>query len=219
MAARRLRAERERACDDHVLGTGASACDYAEHLVAVARGLRPAGRGTLGVAMAGRSAFGERVAALLDGRRARGILTGALLARSGIGAACLVVPLAALHPGGRDTAPEPPGRIVGPPPSANAEATGALQPGGTPRTTPEREDRKPRTERTPRQTVVLLQAPPVRAVFRTVASGSGPEMVVVPDAGDGPSTECSDSHTPPARNAASGTEPDLVWVPSGGATP
>ena len=46
-----------------------------------------------------------------------------------------------------------------------------------------------------------------------------PEMVVVPDAENGPSTECSDSHTPPARNAASGTEPDLVWVPSGGATP
>ena len=85
MAARRLRAERERACDDHVLGTGASACDYAEHLVAVARGLRPAARGTLGVPMAGRSSFGERVVALLDEGRARGVLTGTLLARSGIG--------------------------------------------------------------------------------------------------------------------------------------
>jgi beta-lactamase regulating signal transducer with metallopeptidase domain len=114
MAARRLRAERERACDDHVLRTGASACDYAEHLLAVARRLRPAGRGTLGVAMACRSPFGERVSALLDTRRSRGVLTAGLLMRSGVGAACLVVPLAALHPGTR------------PPPSANARAAGAL---------------------------------------------------------------------------------------------
>jgi beta-lactamase regulating signal transducer with metallopeptidase domain len=231
MAARRLRAERERACDDHVLGMGASACDYAEHLVAVARRLRPAGRGSLGVAMASRSAFGERVAALLDGRRARGVLTGALLARSGIGAACLVIPLAALHPGSREGTLEPPAQIVGPPPSANARAGGALpRSGGTaprseeraparaPRPTPEGEDRKPRAAGAPRQTVVLLQAPAVRAVFRTVGSAAGPEMVVVPDSDGGLSTECSDSHTPPARSA-SATEPDLVWVPSGGATP
>jgi hypothetical protein len=204
MAARRLRAERERACDDHVLGTGASACDYAEHLVAVARRLRPAGRGTLGVAMAGRSAFAERVAALLDGRRARGVLTGALLARSGLGAACLVLPLAALHPGGREIASPPPGGIVGPPPSANAEAGGALPrstgesprsgnvaPARTPRPTPE-QDKKPRAARPAPRTVVLLQAPAVRAVFRTVGSGADSEMVVVPD-GDGHSTECDDS--------------------------
>lgn len=211
MAARRLRAERERACDDHVLGTGASACDYAEHLVAVARRLRPAGGGSLGVAMAGRSAFAERVAALLDGRRARGVLTGALLARSGIAAACLVVPLAALHPGARKAADEPPAQIVGPPPSANARAGGALESAGA--------SRRTGSARPSRQTVVLLQAPTVRAVFRAVGSGPGSEMVVVPDAGDGHSTECSDSGTSPARNAASATEPELVWVPSGGATP
>ena len=215
MAARRLRAERERACDDHVLGTGASACDYAEHLVAVARRLRPAGRGTLGVAMAERSAFGERVAALLDGRRARGVLTGALLARSGIGAACLVIPLAALHPGGREATPEPPGQIVGPPPSANARAGGALPPSGP---APSRSE-APTPARSARQTVVLLQAPAVRAVFRTVRSGAGSEMVVVPDAGDGQSTECTHSSTPPVRNATEASEPELVWVPSGGATP
>jgi hypothetical protein len=229
MAARRLRAERERACDDHVLGAGASACDYAEHLVAVARRLRPDGRGSLGVAMAGRSAFGERVAALLDARRARGVLTGALLARSGVAAACVVIPLAALHPGGRDAQDETPGRIVGPPPSANAGAAGALKSAGTPRRSgvlapartarpvPQPEREKPRLAPPARRTVVLLQAPTVRAVFRTVGSGS--EMVVVPDAGDDHSTECNDSGTSPARNAANATEPELVWVPSDGATP
>jgi len=231
MAARRLRAERERACDDHVLGTGASACDYAEHLVAVARRLRPARRGTLGVAMAGRSAFAERVAALLDGRRARGVLTGALLARSGIAAACLVVPLAALHPGGKDPAEELPGQIVGPPPSANARAAGALPPSArsprsespapahTPQPAPEHETRKSRAGRTAPRTVVLLHAPAVHAVFRTVGSGPDPEMVVVPDAASGHSKECSDSSTPPVRNAASPADSDLVWISSGGATP
>lgn len=167
MAARRLRAERERACDDHVLGAGASACDYAEHLLAMARGLRPAGRGTLGVAMAGRSAFGERVVALLDSGRARGVLTAGLLARSGIGAACLVIPLAALHPT-RDAGPVPPGSIVGPPPGANATAA----------------------------TVVLLEAAPVRAVsgrftecpdsgtapVQRADSGKDPNLVWVPSA-------------------------------------
>jgi bla regulator protein blaR1 len=228
MAARRLRAERERACDDHVLGTGASACDYAEHLLAVARRLRPAGRGTLGVAMAGRSAFGERVVALLDGGRVRGVLTGGLLARSGIGAACLVIPLAALHPA-RESTPVPPGSIVGPPPSANAKAAGALpepaarprrseaaSPRHTPRPSPEAKES--RGSRPARETVLLLQAAPVRAVFRTVGSGADAEMVVVPDAEGGHSGECTDSSTSPVQSA-SGTDPDLVWVPADGATP
>ena len=88
-----------------------------------------------------------------------------------------------------------PGQIVGPPPSANAEAA-----------------------RTPRETVILLHAPAVRAVFRTVGSGRDAEIVVVPEE-DGKSTECSDSHTTPVRSATSVVEPDLAWVPSGGATP
>jgi hypothetical protein len=180
--------------------------------------------------MAGRSAFAERVAALLDARRARGVLTGALLARSSIAAACLVVPLAALHPGGRDAAVEPPAQIVGPPPSANAGAAGALPrtartprsenpaPAPAPRPRLEREARKPRAARPARETVLLLEAAPVRAVFRTVGSGEDSRMVVVPNAGDGHSTECSDSSTP-VRNAAGAMEPELVWVPPGGATP
>ncbi|HET6362287.1 MAG TPA: hypothetical protein VFH11_09520, partial [Gemmatimonadota bacterium] len=149
------------------------------------------------------------------GGRARGVLTGALLARSGIGAACLVIPLAALHPAGRDPAAELPGQIVGPLPSANATAGGVL-----PRTPREPRFENPAPARTPRQTVVLLQAPAVRAVFRTVGSGADSDIVVVPEAGNGDqSTECSDSSTRPARSAASATESELVWVPSGGATP
>jgi beta-lactamase regulating signal transducer with metallopeptidase domain len=235
VAARRLRAERERACDDHVLRTGASACDYAEHLVAVARRLRPASRGTLGVAMAGRSAFGERVAALLDSRRARGVLTTGLLLRSGFGAACLIVPLAALHPdAGSPAADEPPpAQLVGPPPSANARAAGAL-PEASPRQQREAPVEEPRQARPPRtarpaeraavregdgQAVALVQAPAIRAVFRTVGSGDSPEIVVVPDRSAGGSTECDDSSHPASQSAEAGRAPKLVWIPTASATP
>jgi beta-lactamase regulating signal transducer with metallopeptidase domain len=235
IAARRLRAERERACDDHVLGTGASACDYAEHLLAVARRLRPAGRGTLGVAMAGRSAFGERVAALLDARRARGVLTTGLLLRSGFGAACLIVPLAALQPAARPGPVDgpPPAQLVGPPPSANARAAGAL-PAATPRPRPEatvEESRPARPPRSPRPAdraavsgkvaephIALVRAPAIRAVFRTVGSPAAPEIEVVPDP-SGSSTECKESITPAAQSADNGPAPKLVWVPTAGSTP
>jgi bla regulator protein BlaR1 len=234
VAARRLRAERERACDDHVLGTGASACDYAEHLVAVARRLRPAGRGTPGLAMAGRSAFGERVAALLDSRRARGVLTTGLLLRSGVGAACLIVPLAALHPDAIPPAVEgpPPAQLVGPPPSANARAAGAL-PGLTPRQQ-RQSPAQPRQARPPRtslpaeraavregdgQAVALVHAPAIHAVFRTVRSGDSRDIAVVPDRSDGSATDCDESSHPAARRADTGPASRLVWIPTAGATP
>ena len=68
VAARRLRAERERACDDFVLAAGTRGSAYAGHLLEIARAMGPrfpllAGAG---VAMAHRSQLEGRLMAILD---------------------------------------------------------------------------------------------------------------------------------------------------------
>jgi beta-lactamase regulating signal transducer with metallopeptidase domain len=73
-AARRLRVERERACDDLVLGAGTRASDYAAHLLEIARshrGLRLATPAL--VSMARPSHLESRLLWVLDAARARGV--------------------------------------------------------------------------------------------------------------------------------------------------
>jgi len=103
LAAWRLRAERERACDDLVLGLGVRATDYASQLVAIARtGLAArAGHGPA-VAMARGSGLERRVRAILDGRqrrRAPSRLAVAVVLLAAIGVAAPLAALAAQGPG------------------------------------------------------------------------------------------------------------------------
>jgi beta-lactamase regulating signal transducer with metallopeptidase domain len=131
LAARRMRLERERACDDRVIDGGSSPCDYAEHLLAVAR-WRSTGVRTGALGMAGGSPLGDRLRAVLEtGRTRRRVPLRAALGQTAA-AALLVVPLAALHPepvsgppDGRD-----PGGVLPIPPSASA---GLRMVGGSPR--------------------------------------------------------------------------------------
>ncbi|HEX2781350.1 MAG TPA: M56 family metallopeptidase, partial [Gemmatimonadaceae bacterium] len=76
IASRRLRIERERACDDRVLLAGARASDYADHILTIARTLRtPRVAGAAALAMARPSHLEGRLLALLDVRRPRGVVT------------------------------------------------------------------------------------------------------------------------------------------------
>ncbi len=96
-AARRMMLEREHACDDYVLASGARPSDYAQHLLDVARAMRPQRVGAAAaIAMAGRSTLPGRLRAVLEpGRSRRGLgawaATGALVV-----GALFVVPLAAV---------------------------------------------------------------------------------------------------------------------------
>jgi beta-lactamase regulating signal transducer with metallopeptidase domain len=67
LAARRMRAEREKACDDFVLNAGARPAEYANHLVEIARQFSAAHLSGA-VAMARPSGLESRVTAILDGR-------------------------------------------------------------------------------------------------------------------------------------------------------
>jgi beta-lactamase regulating signal transducer with metallopeptidase domain len=71
MAAKALRSERERACDDEVLRLGAQASSYAAHLLDIARDLRPNLRPSAALAMARPSELEGRLLAVLTAGRAR----------------------------------------------------------------------------------------------------------------------------------------------------
>ncbi|HEX2077777.1 MAG TPA: M56 family metallopeptidase [Longimicrobium sp.] len=98
MAARKLREEREHACDDAVLEIGTAPTDYADHLLTIVRSLGSAPGPAAALAMARRSQFEGRLLAILDHAvRRNGVSRAAALATTAAALACLL-PLAALRP-------------------------------------------------------------------------------------------------------------------------
>ena len=98
VAARRMREEREHACDDAVLSIGTRPVEYADHLLNIVRSLGQSEGPAAALAMARRSQFEGRLLAILDGATQRGGVTRGLgLAALGVAAAA-VLPLAALRP-------------------------------------------------------------------------------------------------------------------------
>ena len=98
-AARRMRAESERACDDCVLAAGVPGADYASHLLSVARGARSlklAGR--VSIAMARRSTLEGRLLSLLDDRQRIAALTRRARVVALLGVGLCVAALAWIRP-------------------------------------------------------------------------------------------------------------------------
>jgi beta-lactamase regulating signal transducer with metallopeptidase domain len=100
MAVRKLREEREHACDDAVLEIGTAPADYADHLLTIVRSLgsAPGPAPAHALAMARRSQFEGRLLAILDNAvRRNGVSRAATLATAAAALAC-VLPLAAMRP-------------------------------------------------------------------------------------------------------------------------
>lgn len=132
MAARQLRMERERACDDHVLHTGTRASDYASHLLDIARSLGSSNCSAMtAVAIARRSQLEGRLLAILDPDISRRGLNRAGASLALIAMICVVMPLAAVRPlanddrsNGGQSQPETASRESRSDPSASRVETG-----------------------------------------------------------------------------------------------
>jgi beta-lactamase regulating signal transducer with metallopeptidase domain len=99
LAARGLRSERERACDDQVLRIGSKPSEYARQLLEMARVLRPVGlRLVPTVAMAAPSQLATRLGAILDADRRRPVLGRRLAWLACLASLVISVPLSAVGP-------------------------------------------------------------------------------------------------------------------------
>jgi hypothetical protein len=98
VVARRMVSERERACDDMVLGAGFQPADYADHLLQVASGLKSIWPGSAAaIAMARPSKLEGRLVAILDGARRRRRLTRAAALGVAVLLVGITVPLAMIR--------------------------------------------------------------------------------------------------------------------------
>jgi beta-lactamase regulating signal transducer with metallopeptidase domain len=96
-ALRRLRIERELACDDCVVAAGENPVNYADQLVEIARSCL-ACRYAIGVAIAGSSNLEERIMALLDRARSHRLLSRPLSSLLSLAMLLLVIVAATFQP-------------------------------------------------------------------------------------------------------------------------
>jgi HEAT repeat protein len=96
VAARRLRTESERACDDLVLDVGTRASEYADHLLHIVCGALRARTPAVALPMAQRHEFEGRMLAILDRDARRAPTSARHAAVLGALAASIVLPLATL---------------------------------------------------------------------------------------------------------------------------
>jgi beta-lactamase regulating signal transducer with metallopeptidase domain len=166
LAAQRLRAERERACDDLVLAAGTRGSDYADHLLDIARSLRSGAWPTWSaVTMAHRSQLEGRLMAILDPALPRRSPTRRAMVACATVAVVTIVSLAGVRAVAKAADAEEQGR-----PSAPAAPAPTPTPMPAPTPTP--------TPRAPRVVVAPTPQPPfIAAPLAPVA----PVPSVTPD--------------------------------------
>lgn len=174
LAAQRLRAERERACDDLVLAAGTRGSDYADHLLDIARSLRSDAWPTWSaVTMAHRSQLEGRLMAILDPALPRRSPTRRAMVACATVAMVTIVSLAGVRAVAKAADAEEQGR-----PSAPATPT----PTPTPTPAPTPAPAPAPVPRTPRVVLAPVPVPPLAAqIARPVAAPVVPVPPVAPD--------------------------------------
>ncbi|HEX8361494.1 MAG TPA: M56 family metallopeptidase, partial [Longimicrobium sp.] len=194
-AARRLRQEREQACDDAVLALGARPAVYADHLLDIVRSLGTSSGPAAALAMARRSQFEGRLLAILDAAVPRTGVGRAVALATLAGGALFIVPLAALSPAqprldepltvkARVSAPAL--RLAGarvPPASALAPVSAAPSPGGKPA--------NPASPLSAASNPSSPSSPSAASVPSTASKPSLPSLPSVPSAASAPSVSSS----------------------------
>ena len=139
MASRRLRSERERACDDLVLAAGTRGSEYADQLLDIARVMRagrfPAVLAGATLAMAHRTQLEGRLIAILDPTVPRHGLSRGRAAFAAAVFALVLVPLASVQPWAAEEAPAQSAAVPTPAPQP-APVVAPSSPHTTPQPTP-----------------------------------------------------------------------------------
>jgi beta-lactamase regulating signal transducer with metallopeptidase domain/HEAT repeat protein len=174
-AAKRLRVESERACDDFAITCGARASDYAEHLLDIVTAVRKQMTPAVAMAMAHRKEFEGRMLAILDPEvpRARPSRRQAVLSVAGLAALSLVVAAAAPA-----TPPAPAAAAV----VAQQDSSGLEADTGAVATIDDRSDEQRRQRRAGRQEEQPIQLPQLgNQPSVSTQSGAAPQGAQAPE--------------------------------------
>ncbi len=171
VAAKRLRSESERACDDLVVTCGTVAADYAEHLLDIVTAVRARSVPAVALAMARRNEFEGRVLAILDSelphsspRRATSV---ALIFTVGLSAGLLAA--AAPVPRSRaTTVQQPPSSTPSAPPTAEVQSRPAPAAATVPAPRPNRAVQVTAAPSTSSASVSLLADPLAHQMLSTL---------------------------------------------------
>jgi HEAT repeat protein/beta-lactamase regulating signal transducer with metallopeptidase domain len=170
MAARHVRTERERACDDLVLAAGTRGPDYADQLIEIARVMRagrfPAILAGASLAMAHRSELEGRLMAILDPSVPRAGLSRLRTSAATTIFALAVLPLASVQPWKFAVAEEPPQA-----PAAVAQMPAAADPLPAPAPMPPAPAQDRRAQRAEARAAQVSEATVQAAVQSAVESG------------------------------------------------
>jgi beta-lactamase regulating signal transducer with metallopeptidase domain len=203
-AARRLGVERERACDDLVLATGARASSYATHLLEIARSHRSVWlSGPTLVGMARPSHLASRLVWVLDASLDRRVPTARMTALAALATLLVVAPLAAARPTAAAAQQAPAAAPVAPAPPRTPPAV-APRP---------RAPEAPAPPPAPAPAAAAPRPAPVPPPAPTVRPAPAPRAVPVLPA------DTPDPAGPPARGADGPTSEQLVRMRAAGVTP